>query len=293
MNNNQFKQWLRAYAQSIQEYSKPLVMGILNITPNSFSDGGRYFTRDKAVEHALEMVAAGADIIDIGGESSKPGAKPVSCAEELARVIPVIEKLRQESEICISIDTTKAQVMQEALAAGAFIINDITALATPESLDVAAKFDVPVCLMHMQGKPTTMQEQPQYVDDVIDELYSFFKQKIQICLSAGIKTENLILDPGFGFGKLPQHNLRIVKQIAAFKDFHLPIMLGASRKSTVGSILGKPVEQRLLGSLAIAIFAALQGVAILRTHDVDETQQVLIMLEAITNESLPKPFNCF
>ncbi|KTC76878.1 dihydropteroate synthase [Legionella brunensis] len=283
MNNKQFEQWRKQYGQSSGWSQKPLIMGILNVTPNSFSDGGRYLNREIAVAHALQMVAAGADIIDIGGESSKPGAEPVSCSEELARVIPVIEKLRAETDVCISIDTTKAQVMQEAVAAGASLINDITALNDPKSLQIAAQLNVPVCLMHMQGEPMTMQKQPQYSNDIIDELNSFFQQKIHICLSAGIKFENLILDPGFGFGKLPEHNLRIVKHLSAFKEHKLPVMLGASRKTTLGVILEKPVEQRLFGGLAIGMFAALQGVAILRTHDISETKEVLTMLEAITN----------
>lgn len=261
-------------------------MGILNVTPNSFSDGGKFLQRDNAVKHALKMIIAGADIIDVGGESSRPGAQPVSCEEELARVIPVIERLREETDCCISIDTTKHQVMKEAVAAGADMINDITALNSGESLQAAAQLDVPVCLMHMQGEPMTMQLHPHYEQDIIDELHTFFQQKIKHCLTAGIKFENLILDPGFGFGKLPEHNLRLVKNMATFNQYNRPLLLGVSRKTTIGAVLQKPVEQRLLGGLAISVIAALQGTSILRTHDIDETQQVLIMLDAVYNEKV-------
>lgn len=286
MNSKQFQQWRETYSQSLGNIQKPLLMGILNITPNSFSDGGCYLDQNDAVTHALKMIHDGADIIDVGGESSKPGAAPVSCEEELSRVIPVIERLRAQTDVCISIDTTKAEVMKAAVRAGASMINDIKALNTSEALDTVAELEVPVCLMHMQGNPQTMQKQPQYEDDIINELHFFFEQKIETCLAAGIKLSNLMLDPGFGFGKLPQHNLRIVKEIASFKKYQLPIMLGASRKTTIGVVLKKPVEQRLLGSLAIAMYASLQGVAILRTHDVDETLEVLAMMKAIINETV-------
>ncbi|CEK11991.1 dihydropteroate synthase [Legionella hackeliae] len=285
MNSRQFQQWCELYQQPSAYQQKPLIMGILNVTPDSFSDGGKFLQRDLAVKHALNMIASGADLIDIGGESSRPGAESVSCEEELARVIPVIERLREETDSCISIDTTKAQVMEAAVAAGANMINDISALSTEESLNKAAKLNVPICLMHMQGEPMTMQEQPHYDHDILDELHSFFQKKIKRCLAAGIKFENLILDPGFGFGKLPQHNLRLVKHVASFTQYNRPVMLGASRKTTIGVILQKPVEERLLGGLTIAIVAALQGVAILRTHDIDETQQMLTMLGAIFNET--------
>ncbi|KTD07490.1 dihydropteroate synthase [Legionella jamestowniensis] len=287
MNSKQFRQWCHSYQNSSSLYQqKPLIMGILNVTPNSFSDGGKFLQRDNAVKHALKMIIAGADIIDVGGESSRPGAQPVSCEEELARVIPVIERLREETDCCISIDTTKHQVMKEAVAAGADMINDITALNSGESLQAAAQLDVPVCLMHMQGEPMTMQLHPHYEQDIIDELHTFFQQKIKHCLTAGIKFENLILDPGFGFGKLPEHNLRLVKNMATFNQYNRPLLLGVSRKTTIGAVLQKPVEQRLLGGLAISVIAALQGTSILRTHDIDETQQVLIMLDAVYNEKV-------
>ncbi len=256
-------------------------MGVLNITPDSFSDGGRYYQLEHALSRAHQMIAEGADIIDIGGESSKPGALPVSCEEELKRVVPVIKRLRAESDICISIDTTKARVMHEAIYSGASIINDIAGFRSDESLAMAVKLDVPLCLMHMQGEPQKMQNNPQYQDDVVDEINFFFQQRIERCVAAGIKRKNLILDPGFGFGKTPQHNMRIIHQMSKFQQHHLPVMIGVSRKSTLGVILNTPVEKRIAGGLAIAVFSALHGVSILRTHDVAETNQALIMVQAI------------
>ena len=256
-------------------------MGILNVTPNSFSDGGYHLDVNHAYHRAQEMIEHGADIIDIGGESSKPGAETVSHAEELARVIPVIECIRGASDICISIDTCKAEVMQAAVTAGASIINDIKALTDVASLAVASRLKVPVCLMHMQGNPQMMQENPTYSSDVIDEINLFFQQRIVACLNAGISRENLILDPGFGYGKTVHHNLCIVNRFGEFRQHHLPLLLGVSRKSTIGAVLRKAVNERLSGGIATAVFAALQGVSIIRTHDVNETNQALQMLHAI------------
>ncbi|NSL18077.1 dihydropteroate synthase [Tatlockia micdadei] len=256
-------------------------MGVLNVTPDSFSDGGRYYQIEQAIEYAHQMISEGADIIDVGGESSKPGALPVSCDEELERVIPVIKQLRKESDVCISIDTTKAQVMHEAINTGASIINDIAGFRSEEALAMAVKLDVPLCLMHMQGEPQDMQHNPLYRHDVVDEINFFFQQRIERCVAAGVKRKNIILDPGFGFGKTPQHNMRIVNQISKFKQHNLPVMLGVSRKSTLGIILNTPVDRRLAGGLAIAVFSALHGVAMIRTHDVAETHQALTMVQAI------------
>lgn len=284
MDAKQFKQWCFSYSSSFEGNlisSKPLIMGVLNITPDSFSDGGKYYQAPAALEHARQMIAAGADIIDIGGESTKPGAKPISCEEELARVIPVIEQLRAESDICISIDTIKARVMQEAVKAGASIINDITGFQDGASLAMAASLDVPLCLMHMQGDPMTMQQAPKYKLGVVEELNTFFDQQISLCVAAGVKKKNLILDPGFGFGKTVEHNMTIVNQIAKFHRHELPLMLGVSRKSTLGVLLNAPVEKRMVGGLAIAVYAALQGVSIIRTHDVEETNQALLIIQAI------------
>lgn len=256
-------------------------MGILNITPDSFSDGGQFLEIDAAYQHAQEMIAQGADIIDIGGESSRPGAKPLSAGDELRRVIPVIERIRKDSDVCISIDTYKAEVMEAAIRAGASMINDIKALTEANALVTAAQLNVPICLMHMHGAPETMQDNPHYVNHVTAEVQRFFEERIEACLNAGIPREHLILDPGFGFGKSVLDNLLLVKELHKFQTHNLPILLGASRKSTIGAILKTDVSARLTGGVALAIFAALQGVGIIRTHDVGETNQALTMIDAI------------
>lgn len=283
MNNSEFLNWLNHYAKthSSPVSSKPLIMGVLNVTPDSFADGGRYIDPDAALQQALRMFCAGVDLIDLGGESSQPGARAVSIQEQLDRVLPVIEKIRQESDICLSIDTTKAAVMRAAVGAGADMINDIKALSEEGALAAAAELNVPVCLMHMNGIPETMQENPYYSKDVVDEINDFFVDRIERCIQAGIAPRHLILDPGFGFGKSVQHNLWLTKHIQRFQRHGLPLLLGASRKSTLGAVLNKAVEQRLIGSIAVAVFAGLQGVAIIRTHDVDETNQALSMIDAI------------
>ncbi|KTC94436.1 dihydropteroate synthase [Legionella erythra] len=283
MNNSEFLNWLNHYAKthSSPVSSKPLIMGVLNVTPDSFADGGRYIDPDAALQQALRMVCAGVDLIDLGGESSQPGARAVSIQEQLDRVLPVIEKIRQESDICLSIDTTKAAVMRAAVGAGADMINDIKAFSEEGALAAAAELNVPVCLMHMNGIPETMQENPYYSKDVVDEINDFFVDRIERCVQAGIAPRHLILDPGFGFGKSVQHNLWLTKHIQRFQRHGLPLLLGASRKSTLGAVLNKAVEQRLIGSIAVAVFAGLQGVAIIRTHDVDETNQALSMIDAI------------
>lgn len=285
MNSEQFRQW-RFFHKEIPLHNRPLIMGILNLTPDSFSDGGLYLNPDKAIKHVLEMLKNGADIIDVGGESSKPGAKSISIDEELSRVIPVIEKLQEITDVVISIDTKKTQVMQEAVKAGASMINDISALTSPASLAFVAKARLPVCLMHMKGKPLTMQNNPYYAGDIIDELNLFFHERVQTSLAAGIERENIILDPGIGFGKLPHHNLRIINQIKSFRQYRLPLMIGISRKSILGQVLNRPVHQRIIGGIASAVVAVLQAVRIVRTHDVDLTKQALMMLEAITREEI-------
>ncbi len=285
MNKEKFQQWcqeiITPQIQSITYARKPLIMGVLNVTPDSFSDGGRFVKLDHAYQHAQRLIAEGVDIIDVGGESSRPGASPLSCAEELERVIPIIARIREHSDICISIDTYKAEVMREAIKVGANIINDIKALSEPGALETAANLKVPVCLMHMQGLPTTMQENPHYEAGVIDEIQGFFEERIKACLAAGIARENIILDPGFAFGKSVAHNLSIMKRLAEFQKYHLPVLLGVSRKSTIGTILQKEVSERVIGGIAMALFAALQSVAIIRTHDVDETNQALKIIDAI------------
>lgn len=275
MNTQAFLNWLKA------KHPRPvLTMGILNVTTDSFSDGGLYRELHPALEHAHTMIAQGADIIDIGGESYRPGASPVSVDEELARIIPVIEGIRDNADICISVDTYKPDVMREAIKAGASWINDITALQTPGALETVAALKTPICLMHMQGKPNTMQHAPQYTN-VIDEINAFFAQRIQACLDAGIAREALILDPGFGFGKAVQHNLLLTKQISRFCEYELPILLGTSRKQTIGYLLNQDTLGRLAGGLALTVYAAMHGVSIIRTHDVLETKQALTILEHI------------
>ncbi len=257
-------------------------MGILNVTPNSFSDGGKFLTPDRACERAFQLISQGADLLDIGGESTKPGALPVSVDVELSRVIPVIKQIRSSSDVCISIDTNKPEVMKAAVEAGANIINDICALSSKGALEMAANLGVPVCLMHMKGQPENMQQNPHYPTGVLNEVMDFFAERINACLQAGIEKKHLILDPGFGFGKLAQDNLYLVNKLEHFAAWKLPILLGVSRKSTIGALLNKEVDDRLIGSIALTVFAALKGVGIIRTHDVDETHQALTIIHKVT-----------
>ncbi len=287
VNSEQFYQWCnQSFSPTVPSSNylrKPLIMGILNVTPDSFSDGGRFLGVNAAYQQAQCLIEQGADIIDIGGESTKPGADDVSCLEELERVIPVIERIRAVSDVCISIDTCKAAVMKAAIAAGASFINDIKALTAEGALQVAAELEVPVCLMHMQGVPKSMQENPYYANDVVDHINQFFQQRIKACLDVGMSRENLMVDPGFGFGKSVQHNLDIVKRLVEFKQHGLPVLLGVSRKSTIGAILQKPALERLVGGIALEVVAALQGVSIIRTHDADATNQALQMVDALVD----------
>lgn len=282
MNAQQLNDWLvHSQSASSATFQRPLIMGILNITPDSFSDGGCFYSVDKALKQALLLSAQGADLIDIGGESTKPGAQEVSIAEEIDRVIPVIEKIREHSDVSISIDTYKPQVMEAAVAAGANFINDIYALRQEGALAMAARLSVPVCLMHMQGKPQTMQVNPDYPAGVVNEVLSFFQERLFACEQAGIARTQLIFDPGFGFGKHNNHNLMLLKELQQLKLASLPLLLGVSRKNTLGAVLDRPVNERLLGSLAVAVYASLKGINVLRVHDVEETQQVLQVMHAI------------
>ncbi len=256
------------------------IMGVINTTPDSFSDGGRFDSFDHAVAHARRLIAEGADILDIGGESTRPGAATVSIDEELERTIPLIEAVRGFSGISISIDTGKAEVMRAAVAAGANMINDIWALRREGSLDTAAELGVPVCLMHMQGTPSTMQQDPSY-DDVVAEVESFLAERIDAALAAGIRREHIIVDPGFGFGKTMAHNLQLLKSLARFRQLGVPVLVGLSRKSMIGKILDKPADQRLIGSISLAVIAAMLGADILRVHDVGETRDALAMVSAL------------
>jgi len=257
-----------------------VVMGILNLTPDSFSDGGLYSDTEVAVQRALKMAAEGADIIDIGGESTRPGAQPQSTEAELDRVIPVIKALRQRSDICISIDTSKPQVMQAAVEAGANLINDVRALRESGTLEMAASLGVPVCLMHMQGEPRSMQDKPQY-DDVLSEVKAFLLQRIEACESAGIKRDNIILDPGFGFGKALTHNLCLLKHLSGFVDMGLPVLVGISRKSMLGQVTAAGVDQRLAAGLATTVLGYQAGARLFRVHDVKETVDALKICHAV------------
>jgi dihydropteroate synthase len=257
-----------------------LIMGILNVTPDSFWDGGLYRLTDSAVAHGLKLIAEGADILDIGGESTRPGARPPGVDEELQRVIPVIERLRQVSDITISIDTSSAAVMQAAAAAGADMINDVRAFTRPGALAAAVATRLPVCLMHMQGDPQTMQRQPGYVD-VVNEVRDFLLQRASECVAAGLPRDCLILDPGFGFGKNLDHNLELLRRLDVFVADGFPVLVGLSRKSMLGDLLGRAVEGRLAGSLALAIAAKQRGARIVRVHDVVETADAFRTLDAV------------
>lgn len=259
---------------------RPQVMGVLNLTPDSFSDGGRYAAISAAVSAAESMVESGAAIIDVGGESTRPGAAEVPLQEELQRVIPVIEELARRLPVPISVDTKKPEVMRAAVQAGAGMINDVNALRAPGALEVAAKANVPVCLMHMQGQPDTMQTQPDY-HNVVAEVEQFFVARIAACRAAGISLQHLLLDPGFGFGKTLAHNLLLLRELSHFVALGLPILAGLSRKSMLGEILDRPVDQRLYGSIAAAMIAVQHGANIVRVHDVAATVQALQVLQAV------------
>jgi len=263
------------------DLSQPRVMAILNVTPDSFSDGGRFVTADAALARARIMVEEGADIIDIGGESTRPGAQAVSLQEELDRVIPIVRILSSELAVPISIDTSKAEVMVEAVNAGAGLINDVMGLRTPGALEAAARSSVPVCLMHMQGEPRTMQQAPVY-QDVVADIERFFEERVAASVAAGIPRERLLLDPGFGFGKTLEHNLSLLNHLDRFSRLKLPLLVGISRKSMIGAVLdGAPVGQRLYGSLACAVMAVERGASIVRVHDVKPTVDAIKMTAAV------------
>ena len=272
--------------QRTLDLSVPKIMGILNVTPDSFSDGGLFVSTGTALAQARRMVEAGAAIIDIGGESTRPGAESVTEQQELDRVIPVIEVIRRELDCIISVDTSKARVMADAVAAGADMINDVAALRHEQALSVAAGLKRPVCLMHMQGEPRTMQTEPHY-QNVVAEVREFLQNRVTAACNAGINRNNILIDPGFGFGKSLQHNLALVKQLSELKSLGFPILAGVSRKSMIGAILEKPAEQRLYGSLALAGILLLNGADILRVHDVAETMDVLKIYQAVQFDIVP------
>ena len=262
------------------------VMGIVNVTPDSFSDGGHYSTIDAAIAHALRLVSEGADLLDVGGESTRPGAVEVSEAEELQRVIPVIEALAKQITIPIAIDTSKPGVMRAAVNAGASIINDVFALRRDDALDVAAQLKVPVILMHMQGKPDSMQAAPHY-DDAVAEVHSFLTQRIFACEMAGISKKNIVIDPGFGFGKSLEHNLALLAHLQRFVELGVPVLAGLSRKAFIGTLTGRDVNDRVYGSVATALIAAQNGAKIIRVHDVAATVDALKIWNAVAKQSKP------
>lgn len=264
------------------DLSTPKIMGILNFTPDSFSDSGKFFQLDKALFQVETMLKQGASIIDIGGESTRPMAEEVTLEEELERVVPLVEAVRKRFDCWISVDSSKAQVMQEAAKVGMDLINDIRALQEPDALQTAVRLALPVCIMHMQGQPRTMQLNPHY-DDVVADVLKFMQQRTEQCLASGIKKENLIWDPGFGFGKNVQHNYCLLQQFSVFCEQGYPVLAGISRKSMIGAVLDKPVEQRTVGSVAAALIAAMKGASILRVHDVGETADALKIWLATQN----------
>lgn len=264
----------------VLDLSHPHVMGILNVTPDSFSDGGRFNTLDSALFHARALVSAGATLVDIGGESTRPGAPAVSEDEELSRVVPVVEAISKELDVIISVDTSSPQVMLESAKVGAGLINDVRALKRPGALEAAAATGLPVCLMHMQGEPGTMQQNPHY-EDVVTDVIAFLSERVAACENEGIRRDQLILDPGFGFAKTLEHNLVLFKRMPELFELALPLLVGVSRKSMIGAVLTKPVEERLYGSLALAALAVAKGVSIIRVHDVEQTVDVIKMIAAV------------
>ncbi|MDV6318632.1 dihydropteroate synthase [Chromohalobacter sp. HP20-39] len=259
-------------------------MGILNVTPDSFSDGGRHNTLDEALRHAESMLAEGAAIIDIGGESTRPGASPVPLQEELDRVLPVVERLANELDALVSLDTSRGEVMREAASRGAGMINDVRSLRWPGALQAAAASGLPVCVMHMLGEPTDMQRAPHYEAPIEEAVATFLEARIAECEAAGVRRDQLVLDPGFGFGKRVEHNLRLLNRMQPLTDFGLPILAGMSRKSMIGKVLARPVEERLPGGLALATMAVERGARIVRVHDVGPTVDAVNMTWAVLKE---------
>jgi dihydropteroate synthase len=262
-------------------------MGIVTVTPDSFSDGGRFLDPAYAIEHANRLVEEGADILDIGGESTRPGADPVPVEEELARVLPVLRAVR-DLPVPISVDTLKPEVMRAVLAEGASMINDVNALRAPGALDAAKGSRCGLCLMHMQGEPRTMQAAPHY-EDVVAEVRAFLAQRIAACEAAGIARERLVIDPGFGFGKSVRHNLTLLRGLQALRELGIPVLAGLSRKSTLGTITGRGSEDRLAASLAAALLAVERGASIVRVHDVAATRDVLLILRAVNGDNDRQP----
>jgi len=252
------------------DLTQPCVMGIVNVTPDSFSDGGRHYDRNVAIEAGLRMVEEGAAIVDVGGESTRPGAATVTTQQEIDRVVPVIEGLARRTDAVLSVDTSKPEVIRAALQAGAHLVNDIRALRVPGALEEAARAQAAVCVMHMQGEPAGMQANPRY-DDVVAEIRAFLRERVAACLAAGIAPQSICVDPGIGFGKTLEHNLDLLRHVRSFTDLGGPVLIGVSRKSMIGIITGRPATDRLAGSLALATLAVEHGAAIIRAHDVADT----------------------
>ncbi|MBX8531905.1 dihydropteroate synthase [Pseudomonas cichorii] len=264
----------------VLDLARTHVMGILNATPDSFSDGGRYSQLDAALRHAEAMVLAGATLIDVGGESTRPGAPPVSPVEELERVAPVVEAIGRELDVIVSVDTSTPEVILETARLGAGLINDVRSLGRPGALEAAARTGLPVCLMHMLGEPGNMQDDPRYTD-LVGEVGAFLRERMTQCAAAGIDRERIILDPGFGFAKTLDHNLSLFKHMEVLHSLGRPLLVGVSRKSMIGAVLGRPVGERLYGGLALAALAMAKGARILRVHDVAETADVVRMIAAV------------
>ena len=266
---------------------RPLIMGIVNVTPDSFSDGGRFFDSGRALDHARQLLEEGADILDIGGESSRPGADPVGADEELRRILPVLERL-VELPVPVSVDTCKAEVMRRVAAAGAAMINDIFALRAPGALDAAVESPVAICLMHMQGGPRTMQQAPHY-RDVVGEVEAFLVERAAAAVGCGIGRDRIVLDPGFGFGKTPQHNLELIRALPRLREAGFPLLAGLSRKALFGKIVGREAAERVHASAAGALLAAQRGASIVRVHDVAATRDCLLVLRAIDDTTFSFP----
>ncbi len=267
------------------DISSSVVMGILNITPDSFSDGGQLhdgevLLLDRVRARAEQMILEGAQILDVGGESTRPGAQPLSVQQELDRVMPVLELLAGEFDTIISVDTSTPEVMQQASAIGIHMLNDVRALTRDGAIEIASASDLPVCLMHMRGQPTNMQNDPQYTD-VVSDVIDYLKTRVQVCIDAGIRHDQLIIDPGFGFGKTTRHNLELLRNLNRFRTLGLPVLIGLSRKRTIGELTGQPVDRRVDGSVAAAVIAVMNGANIVRVHDVGATVEALKIADAV------------
>lgn len=271
----------RLHHCKISQGATPLVMGILNVTPDSFSDGGRFFDSENALAQVRQMIAEGVDIIDVGGESTRPGAAEVACEDEINRVVPVIKAIRAEFDIPVSVDTSKGEVMKAAITAGATLINDVTALESPYALEVAADSDLPVCIMHMLGSPRTMQTNPQY-ESLVEDIIRYLQMRVEACVRAGINEKRIVIDPGFGFGKSLAHNYELLRHLERFNVLGLPVLVGMSRKTMIGNLLDIPPQERGNASAILSALAAERGAAVIRVHDVRQTVEAVKLVHAMS-----------